>query len=164
LPVPRGARIRPETARVRPSFPLSSLLSLTNVPPLAPAESLPRRGVTRVSRRAVRIDDWSSNRVERTERIGTELREVELLGLDPFGIHGPDCAGKWCCRRRRRSSTCAGRTSRRPGRTPRERARSCWMPLDEPSCARRIGPIAGNWWLYSSKAPSKPCSPFHRDD
>ena len=25
----------------------------------------------------------------------------------------------------------------------------------------RIGPIAGGWWLYSSKAPYKDCNPFH---
>lgn len=36
--------------------------------------------------------------------------------------------------------------------------------LGEPACAMRTGPIAGTWWLYSSKAPYKPCSPFHRDD
>lgn len=36
--------------------------------------------------------------------------------------------------------------------------------LGEPACATRIGPIAGNWWLYSSKAPYKRCSPFHEDD
>lgn len=36
--------------------------------------------------------------------------------------------------------------------------------LGEPACATRIGPIAGTWWLYSSKAPYKPCSPFHRGD
>lgn len=35
--------------------------------------------------------------------------------------------------------------------------------LGEPACATRIGPIAGTWWLYSSKAPYKPCSPFHQD-
>ena len=36
--------------------------------------------------------------------------------------------------------------------------------LGEPACATRTGPIAGTWWLYSSKAPYKPCSPFHQDD
>jgi|CXWL01.1.fsa_nt_gi hypothetical protein len=36
--------------------------------------------------------------------------------------------------------------------------------LPEPTCAIRIGPIAGSWWLYSSKAPYKACSPFHQDD
>jgi hypothetical protein len=35
--------------------------------------------------------------------------------------------------------------------------------LGEPSCATRMGPIAGTWWLYSSKAPYKPCSPFHEE-
>lgn len=34
--------------------------------------------------------------------------------------------------------------------------------LGEPSCATRTGPIAGTWWLYSSNAPYKPCSPFHQ--
>lgn len=29
--------------------------------------------------------------------------------------------------------------------------------LGEPSCATRLGPIAGSWWLYSSKAPYKDC-------
>lgn len=33
--------------------------------------------------------------------------------------------------------------------------------LGEPACATRVGPIAGNWWLYSSKAPYKDCNPFH---
>lgn len=33
--------------------------------------------------------------------------------------------------------------------------------LGEPDCAKRIGPIAGGWWLYSSKAPYKDCNPFH---
>ena len=33
--------------------------------------------------------------------------------------------------------------------------------LGEPGCATRIGPIAGGWWLYSSKAPYKDCNPFH---
>jgi hypothetical protein len=33
--------------------------------------------------------------------------------------------------------------------------------LGEPACATRIGPIAGGWWLYSSKAPYKDCNPFH---
>ena len=36
--------------------------------------------------------------------------------------------------------------------------------LGEARCATRVGPIAGSWWLYSSKAPYKPCSPFHEDD
>lgn len=27
----------------------------------------------------------------------------------------------------------------------------------EPGCATRVGPIAGSWWLYSSKAPYKDC-------
>ncbi|MCC7182361.1 MAG: hypothetical protein IT509_02175 [Rhodocyclaceae bacterium] len=35
--------------------------------------------------------------------------------------------------------------------------------LGEPACATRTGPIAGSWWLYSSRTPHKPCSPFHRD-
>jgi hypothetical protein len=34
--------------------------------------------------------------------------------------------------------------------------------LGQPACATRIGPIAGNWWLYSSTAPYKDCNPFHR--
>ena len=67
LPVPRGAGTRPDIGVVRPSFPLSSLLTLTNRSLLAPAESLSRRVVTRVSRRAVGDDDWSSNRNVRTE-------------------------------------------------------------------------------------------------
>lgn len=29
--------------------------------------------------------------------------------------------------------------------------------LAEPGCATRVGPIAGSWWLYSSKAPYKDC-------
>lgn len=36
--------------------------------------------------------------------------------------------------------------------------------LGEASCATRIGPIAGTWWLYSSKAPYRSCSPVRRDD
>jgi hypothetical protein len=31
--------------------------------------------------------------------------------------------------------------------------------LGQPRCATRIGPIAGSWWLYSSTAPYKDCSP-----
>jgi hypothetical protein len=31
--------------------------------------------------------------------------------------------------------------------------------LGQPTCATRIGPIAGDWWLYSSTAPYKNCSP-----
>jgi hypothetical protein len=38
------------------------------------------------------------------------------------------------------------------------------LGVGEPNCATRIGPITDEWWLYSSKAPYKPCSPFHRDD
>lgn len=29
--------------------------------------------------------------------------------------------------------------------------------LGQPTCATRIGPIAGSWWLYSSTAPYKNC-------
>lgn len=33
--------------------------------------------------------------------------------------------------------------------------------LGVPDCATRTGPIAGTWWLYSSKAPYRDCHPFH---
>jgi len=33
--------------------------------------------------------------------------------------------------------------------------------LKEPRCATRYGPIAGTWWLYSSKGPRVECNP-HR--
>lgn len=32
--------------------------------------------------------------------------------------------------------------------------------LGEPACATRVGPIAGGWWLYSSRASYKDCNPF----
>lgn len=35
--------------------------------------------------------------------------------------------------------------------------------LGEAACVTRTGPIAGTWWLYSSTAPSKDCSPVHQD-
>ncbi len=35
--------------------------------------------------------------------------------------------------------------------------------LGDTKCATRTGPISGNWWLYSSKAPYKDCNPRHRD-
>ena len=67
LPVPRGSGTSPGRGPVRLPFPISSPLTLTNRPRLAPAEPLSWRAVTRASRRAVGIDDWSSNRVARTE-------------------------------------------------------------------------------------------------
>ena len=70
LPVPRAQGTAPETTPVCLPFPLSSPLTLTNRLRLAPAKLLPWREVTRVSRRAVGVDDWSSNRVERTEGRG----------------------------------------------------------------------------------------------
>jgi hypothetical protein len=69
--VPRSPGTAPETGPVRLPFPLSSPLALTNRRQLAPAKLLPWREVTRVSRRAVGVDDWSSNRVERTEERAT---------------------------------------------------------------------------------------------
>ena len=67
LPVPRAPGTVPETGPVRLPLPVSSPLTLTNWLRLAPAKLLLWREVTRVSRRAVGVDDWSSNRVERTE-------------------------------------------------------------------------------------------------
>lgn len=61
----------PERGPVRLPFPLCSPLSPTNRPRLAPAEPLSWREVTRVSRRAVGIEDWSSNRIARTEERAT---------------------------------------------------------------------------------------------
>lgn len=34
--------------------------------------------------------------------------------------------------------------------------------LGEPTCATRIGPVAGSWWLYSSRAPYKDCHPMRQ--
>ncbi len=69
LPVPRVPGTPPECGPVRLPFPLSSPLTLTNRPRLAPAEPLSWREVMRVSRRGVGIEDWSSNRVVRTEAL-----------------------------------------------------------------------------------------------